>query len=358
MALLNPCFWPEVRRGSERFAWDLGSGLMARGHRPQLITSHPGWPSRSVEGGLPIVRNWRPPQWRLPWYQPYLTHIPFSYASLRQGNYELAHALYLTDGLAAVQWGERTGRPVVYTIPGMPTSRHVAGRLRREMLRRVLSRSTVVAISEASREALRRTIGADARVIPQGVDLSTFSYTGPRSDTPTIFCPVAVDDSRKRVDLLIEAFESVRHKCPDARLVLSRRTMAAESLNRPARLTDPGVELADVDGDEALARHYGHAWVTALPARREAFGLVLIESLACGTPVVGTDEGGISEIVDRPGIGDVFEPDNAQALARALLDAMALAEDPGTRSECRARAADFSIERNLDSYEQLYCEVT
>src|SRR2546426_7045888 len=49
VALLNPCYWPEVRRGSERVVRELADGLIAHGHKPRLITSHPGLPSRTLE---------------------------------------------------------------------------------------------------------------------------------------------------------------------------------------------------------------------------------------------------------------------------------------------------------------------
>src|SRR5205823_13049310 len=83
IALLSPCFWPEVRRGGERFTRELADGLLARGHDPTLITSHPGLPSRSAEAGLEILRLPRPPQGRLRrrGYDPYLTHVPLSYAA-------------------------------------------------------------------------------------------------------------------------------------------------------------------------------------------------------------------------------------------------------------------------------------
>src|SRR5437764_70764 len=65
VGLPSPCYWPEVRRGGERFVRELGDGLIARGHRPTLITSHPGLPSRRVEEGMPVLRLPRPPQRRL-----------------------------------------------------------------------------------------------------------------------------------------------------------------------------------------------------------------------------------------------------------------------------------------------------
>src|SRR5258708_1559062 len=68
-------------------------------------------------------------------------------------------------------------------------------------------------------------------------------------------------------------------------------------------LDGPGVEWVDQDHRAAvMAGIYGEAWVSALPAVDEAFGLALVESLACGTPVVGYAQGGIPEILDRPGI--------------------------------------------------------
>jgi len=53
---MNPCYWPEVRRGAERFVRELANGLIERGHRPRLITSHPGRPSNRVEDGMAVLR--------------------------------------------------------------------------------------------------------------------------------------------------------------------------------------------------------------------------------------------------------------------------------------------------------------
>ncbi len=57
VALLAPAFFPEVRRGGERLVRELADELIARGHRPRLITSHAGRPSRTVEDGLPVFRS-------------------------------------------------------------------------------------------------------------------------------------------------------------------------------------------------------------------------------------------------------------------------------------------------------------
>ena len=88
-----------------------------------------------------------------------------------------------------------------------------------------------------------------------------------------------------------------------------------------------------------MAALYRRAWVTALPAIGEAFGIVLAESLACGTPVVGSPFGGIPEIIDRPEIGRAARSLEPPDLADALLEALELAETPATApivpSACR-----------------------
>src|SRR4051794_25624574 len=103
VALLHPCYWPEVQRGSERFIDEVARGLRGRGHLPRLITSHPGRPSTTTGEGMPIVRHWRPPEgWlRRRGFDDYLTHLPFTYWSLRRGRDDLAHSFFPTDTLAA-----------------------------------------------------------------------------------------------------------------------------------------------------------------------------------------------------------------------------------------------------------------
>ena len=113
VALLAPTWWPEVRRGSERFIRDLADGLLAAGHQATLITSHPGRPSRSVEDGLEVIRNWRPPEGRLRrrGYQPFLTHLPFSYQSLTRGSFDVAPALFSRAVNVSVSHDGKTWSP-------------------------------------------------------------------------------------------------------------------------------------------------------------------------------------------------------------------------------------------------------
>jgi glycosyltransferase involved in cell wall biosynthesis len=360
VALLNPCFFPEVKRGSERLIRELSSGLVESGHRPTLITSHPGRPSRAVEDGLTVIRNWRPPDRRLVrrLYPDYLTHVPFSYASLARDEFDIANAFFPTDALASVRWSERTGRPAVFSYGGLPSREVLADRRHKLKIleRAVRGSAAVVTSSRTAADAMWRWMGVEARPIYPGVALDSFAQGDGRDPVPTIFCAANPDDARKRVGLLAAAFSEVRRSRPDAELLLVK----PGDPGAVARygLDADGITLLDpVDSPVELAPVYRRAWVTALTAYREAFGLVLVESLACGTPVVGTRDGAVPEVLNGDGVGRLFDGDDPKVVARALLEGLELASDPGTVAVCRARAEEFSTARCACEYEALYREL-
>jgi glycosyltransferase involved in cell wall biosynthesis len=362
IALLNFAFWPEVQRGSERIVHDLAVDLVARGHRPRVITSHPGPSQTTTEDGFEIVRNRRPPETvlRLRRFQDNFMHVPLSYGTLRRGDDELAHAFYQTDALASVAWGRQTGRPSVFSYMGIPsraTATYKRGRMK--ILEQVMDNAdAVVGLSKTACDALWRWWGAEARLIYPGVDLSAFASreaalsgaSAPeRAEHPTIACAASPDDERKRVPLLVEAFARVRRQRPQARLVLMRP--ASPRLEQ--QLARDGVEFFD-PSPGAVADVFANAWVSALPSKEEAFGLVVVESLATGTPVVAANEAGPAEILDRDGIGALFDEPTPEAVAAALLDALEL---DGTGDAARTRAADFTSERCAIEHEALYEEL-
>jgi glycosyltransferase involved in cell wall biosynthesis len=382
VALLNFAFWPEVQRGSERIVHDLAADLAVRGHRPRLITSHPGPSTTSTQDGFEIVRNRRPPDapLRLRRFQDNLTHVPLSYLTLQRGEDELAHAFYQTDALASVAWARKTGRPAVFSYMGIPsraTATYKRGRMK--IIEHVIDNSdAVIGLSKTACDALWRWWGVEARLIYPGVDLMAFgsgargsgtrresgaagesrtaggSRAGgsggvERAEHPTIACAASPDDERKRVSLLVEAFARVRKEHPRARLVLMRPS----SPRLVQQLGGDGVEFFD-PSPSAVADVFANAWISALPSKEEAFGLVVVESLATGTPVVAANEAGPAEILDGDGLGALFDEPTPEAVAKALLEALDL---NGTADLARARAADFTSERCAIEHEALYEEL-
>jgi glycosyltransferase involved in cell wall biosynthesis len=361
VALTNPVFWPEVARGAERVVRELADGLIARGYEPALITSHPGASVRGIDRGLPVTRVRRPPEQflRRRGFQEHLTHVPLTVAELFRLNADLAHAHYPTEVVGAAHWARALGRPLVFSYHGVPQRKVLASRrLRVRTIQSALARSDrVVVSSEAAAAGLRRWFGVDAVPIHPGVDLDGFSPAGERDPRPTIVCAADVADARKRVPMLVRAFERVRRERPDAQLLLLR---PGDDEQRGAYESLPGVSFFDpVAEPRELAPVYRRAWVSALTAYDEAFGLVLAEALACGTPIVGTDDGGIPEIAGGDdGVARLFGRDDEDGLVRALLEALELAEDPSTAERCRARGERFSTDRFVDEHLAVYRELT
>lgn len=179
VAIAVPEYAPEAGGEQQRVADGLARGLMDIGHRPELIAGHTGRSSRLVEGGVPVVRNRRPPEGQLlrRGFDRHLTHAPLTYVTLRCGGYDLVHALHVTDGAVAARWTERTGRPSVLTYIGTPTHAHLTQRRMRLKLtlRAVRGCSAVVALSKAAADAFQHWLGVEVRVIHPPADLTASS---------------------------------------------------------------------------------------------------------------------------------------------------------------------------------------
>ena len=353
IAFLHPCYWPEVHRGGERIVHDVSRRLLDRGHHVGLITSHPSLRGVTREDGLPVLRVPRgrgEQRLRDHRFDDYWTHVPWTYAALAHGDHDLVHSFFPTDCVAAAAWARRTGRPAVLTLMGVPSPH----RIRFDATPRAAQgAATVTALSKAASAAYMYRYGFRSEVVSPPVEVDAFTPGGPRAEHPTILCPAPIEVARKRVRLLIEAFAIVRRARPDARLRLLRPKDPA--VERELSSRHDGIELFDsVPEPTLLAPQYRAAWVTALPSLGEAFGLVVAESLACGTPVVATDFDAFPEIVDRPGIGRLFDGDEPAALATALTEALELTEDAGTAEACRTRAEDFSPQRCAARFEEIY----
>jgi glycosyltransferase involved in cell wall biosynthesis len=127
----------------------------------------------------------------------------------------------------------------------------------------------------------------------------------------------------------------------------ARLEAEAWSLGVASRVDMPGFEF-DVAARLDAARAF------ALSSRHEAFGLVCVEALAHGLPVVATNCGGPAEILVASAHGMLVPVGDVEALAGALADALA---DPGDPAPRQARAREFSLEMARDHYDALIDEV-
>lgn len=98
--------------------------------------------------------------------------------------------------------------------------------------------------------------------------------------------------------------------------------------------------------------YFRRAAAVALTSRYEGFGVVLVEAMACGTPVISTDcPGGPAEILENGRLGPLVPVGDAKALARGLAQIL---DDPVAPEALRRRASDFAASRSVEAYDALF----
>lgn len=296
----------------------------------------------------------------------------------RAGGFDLVHVHYPFFGtaelLAARRWLGRTRLVLQYQMDVVGV--HWKARLfewhRRFMLPFILHAADAIVVTSndyAASSFLAPRLAAlqgQLTVIPAGVDLGSFSANGDRvgarrkiglGDAPTVFFLARLDRAHyfKGLHLLIDAVAQL----PDVVLVVGGdgewrpqyEARAHASLGARARF------IGDVP-DETLPAYYRAADVVAVPSvdRTEAFGLVILEALACGTPVVASRLPGVRTLVDEGRTGYLVEPGNvgdlADKLSRCICESAALG--PNAEAFVRARYGWPAIAQQLlDLYRRL-----
>ena len=209
-------------------------------------------------------------------------------------------------------------------------------------------------LSEYGRGFLRRDYGRQGALTPGGVNLSGFRPTTERAGDPTLLYSGVLDDPRKGVAELLEAVAILSRTEPRVRLWLSGPGDASRVLASAPSAARDRTDVLPIGTPDDQPERYAKAWATVLASRGEAFGLVLVESLACGTPIVATDDGGLPELIE-PGAGVLAPTDDPDALAQACAEALGLATDADVRSRCRNAAERHDWDGSVaPAVEELY----
>lgn len=227
----------------------------------------------------------------------------------------------------------------------------------------------VLSLSEFSRKDISRAYGVPSSKITvtyAGVD-SSFLDLGlartRREDDPfsLLYCGrLNGPREQKGIDVLVTALPMVvRHHDVVLSIVgagprLEQYRALAEELNVSSH-----VKFLGFVEHERMPAYYAEADLFVLPSRRESFGLVLAEAMACGLPVVATTAGAIPEVVEDRGTGVLVPPDDPDALAEAITS---LLSDPpkmkvmGTKGKARVEKHftwDRVAERVIEGYQRV-----
>ncbi|TVQ59878.1 MAG: glycosyltransferase [Spirulina sp. DLM2.Bin59] len=161
---------------------------------------------------------------------------------------------------------------------------------------------------------------------------------------------------RKGGDLLLNALQDLPHS-------LKQETVLITFGNCGDRITQlvgiPTLNLGYLESDRLKALSYSAADLTLFPTRADNLPLVLQESLACGTPVISFNVGGVPELIESGKTGYLAEPENVKQLTQGILE---LLNNPGLTQKisqnCREVAEQkYGLTRQAERYKKLYDQV-
>ena len=199
--------------------------------------------------------------------------------------------------------------------------------------------SARIAVSEYARRTLVEHLGGDAVVIPNGVDVDFFARAKPKEEWQgdTIGFIGRIDEPRKGLPVLMKALPRILAERPQARLLVAGRgdeEEAVESL--PAELR-PRVEFLGMVSDVDKARFLRSVDLYVAPnTGGESFGIILVEAMSAGAPVLASDLDAFAQVLDQGAAGELFANEDSDALAEA---ALRLLGDPERRAELRERGS-------------------
>jgi asparagine synthase (glutamine-hydrolysing) len=369
--------------GAERLLNEHCTRLAARGHRVVVLTRREDRtrPAEEMYRGVRVVRH------------PVSEGNPVAFAQsvLREGgkafkalvaqeNFDLLNVHQPLEATAVLRCPESRELPVIYTYlspwsdeyrtrfnrrkagaaapagAAMHAWMQMNSRVRERVERDALCRSAaVLVLSQFSASQIRdihRLSTDNVTVIPGGVDSERFRPPVDRQalrrelglpDGPLLFT-VRNLVARMGLDALIDAMRTVVDGRPDCQLVIGGSGALRPALEQQVERLglQQNVRFAGFISEERLADYFGVADLFVLPTRAlEGFGLVTVEALACGTPVLGTPIGGTQEILRRFDREFLFQGVEAAQLAEGILRQLPQIE---ANAELRDRCRAFSLE--------------
>jgi glycosyltransferase involved in cell wall biosynthesis len=327
---------PTLYGGTERVVHWLTEGLVAKGHEVTLFASGDSRTEGHLVACSPRALRLAKVKDASPWISGLVREV---IQRAREGEFDVVHA-------HIDHWGF-----ILSSLAGVPVLHTMHGRMDDEDHLPVYARARealFVSISDSQREPL---LGASwIATVHHGMPRDLFAFS-PKAQEPRFALFLGRISPEKRPDLAIDVARSAGMPLKIAAKVDPKDRLYYEEQIRP-RLAEPGVEfLGEVD-DREKAELLGSATALLFPIDwPEPFGLVAIEALACGTPVVARPCGALPEIVDHGRTG--FLARESSDLAHALEHAHEL-----DRATCRADfERRFSRERMVESYEKIYAEL-
>ena len=302
--------------------------------------------------------------------------------------YDILHSHYWLSGWVAMQLRLALDLPIVHMSHTLGYPKNAAARLpweqepsrRLQVERAVLQGSdALVAESPASKQHMVWHYDVDpanVAVIPCGVDVARFQPQDKRRaraalslpPTAPILLSVGRLQPSKGIDTLLQAAADIRRNHPDVCVLVvgggldeqdERETAELNRLRTLGhRLGLSNVHYIKAQPQENLAQYYAAADVFVMPSHYESFGMVALEAMACGTPVVASEVGGLASTIVHGDSGLLVPSGDWRAFAQAISRLLASprlqhAMRQAGPERARAFAWPLIVENNVRLYRRL-----
>jgi phosphatidylinositol alpha-mannosyltransferase len=357
IGIVCPYSW-DVPGGVQFHIRDLAEHLIALGHHVSVLAPADETPPKpGGSGGAPTLPPYVVSAGRavpVP-YNGSVARLNFGFLSaarvrrwLHDGDFEVVHIHEPSSpslGLLAC-WAAQG--PIVATFhTSNPRSRAMiaAYPILQPALEKIRAR---VAVSEYARRTLVEHLGGDAVVIPNGVDVGFFARAEPRPEwqgagtgeapgarPATIGFIGRIDEPRKGLPVLMRALPAILAERPGTRLLVAGRGDAEEAVAPLPEQLRGQVEFLGMVSDEDKARLLRSVDLYVAPnTGGESFGIILVEAMSAGAPVLASDLDAFAQVLAQGTAGELFANEDTGALAAAALKLLA---DPGRRAELSTR---------------------
>ena len=356
IAIIVHSFLPKWPNGTQIATYFIAEHLARRGHLVHVITSlDEGLPDESYEKGFYIHR--------IPLIKIRIFGALFFWRAIirtiRKIDPDLVHAQSLISGMPALISKKMLKIP--YVVWGQGSDVYLPNGLVKLTSKTVIKNAdSAIALTENMKKVMQDIYNRDIAVVPNGIELGV-NVEKPHvrilEETYKRILFVGRLHPVKGVRYLIQAMQLIHARRPETKLIL---VGDGEERDYLEDLTDHlGIrECVDFVGEvphERIIDYLDHADVFVLPSLSESFGIVLLEAMACGLPIVATRVGGIPEIIEDGVNGYLVNPGAYQEMSERIQ--LLLRDEPSTAEMSRnnrQKATGYSWEQVVNKLEKLY----
>lgn len=226
----------------------------------------------------------------------------------------------------------------------------------------------VTSVSESLKQDTLRnfTINREIEVIPNFVEMEKFENSKPRlefrnclaSEGERLLMHVSNFRPVKRVNDVYEIFKRVRERMPNVKLVLIGDGPERSPLERKVYGDALENDVVFLGNQQVVEDLLPLGDVFLFPSENESFGLAALEAMSCGLPVVGSNTGGIPELIDQGNSGFLANVGDVEAMASFALEILANDERLAAyKKQARERAKAFDLSKVVPAYESYYGKI-